>query len=203
MPLVDNGRNAMLSGGLGNAVTHISAHTAIPNTAGNAEVVGGSYARQSAAWAAASAGLRDTSGALSVPIPPGTTVIALGMWNALAAGTYYGFSPVGSTKKGFGTAKATGDVVTSHAHGLANGNRVIVTAINNETIPGGLSATTLYHVVGITADTFQVSLTSGGAAVDITADGELFWQDCVLQDFPTGGTLSVAIGDFDLDASVL
>ena len=38
-------------------------------------------------------------------------------------------------------------------------------------LPIGLSRETVYHVVNKTADTFQVSLTSGGAAVALTDDG--------------------------------
>lgn len=203
MPLTDNGRNAMLTGGLGNAIGYISAHTDIPNSSGSNEVTGGSYARQAVAWAAASAGVRDNSGALSIPIPAATTVIALGQWSTLTTGTFYGWAPLGSTKKGFGTAANTGDVITSYAHGLSNTNRVIITAVNAETIPAGLSATVLYFVVGAATDTFQVSLTSGGSAVAITADGEVFFQDCVPETFTNAGTLSVAIGAYDLDVSVL
>lgn len=203
MPLVDAGRNAMLTGGLGNAIGYIAAHTDIPNSSGSNEVTGGSYARQAVTWASASAGVRDNSGALSIPIPAGTTVVGLSGWSALTTGTYYGWTPLGSTKKGFGTAANSGDVITSYGHGLSNTNRVIVTPVNNESLPTGYSASTLYYVVGATTDTFQLSLTSGGAAVTISTDGELFFQDCIPEVFASAGTLSVAIGAYDLDASLL
>ena len=38
-------------------------------------------------------------------------------------------------------------------------------------IPAGLSRSTVYHVVNKTANSFQVSLTASGSAVDITTDG--------------------------------
>lgn len=65
------------------------------------------------------------------------------------------------------TAQATGDTITQTAHGLANGAKVVFDTVR---VPTGLTAGTTYFVVGQTANTFQVSLTSGGAAVDITAD---------------------------------
>ena len=63
------------------------------------------------------------------------------------------------------TADAGTDVVTASAHGLTNGQRVRLTSAG--TLPAGLSAAIAYYVVNKTTNTFQVSLTSGGAAVDI------------------------------------
>lgn len=67
------------------------------------------------------------------------------------------------------TADAGTDVVTASAHGLTNGQRVRLTSTG--TLPAGLSAAIAYYVVNKTTNTFQVSLTSGGAAVDITDAG--------------------------------
>jgi hypothetical protein len=75
---------------------------------------------------------------------------------------------VASTTLGTGLAlAASGDTVTKTAHGLSNGAQVqfpVLSASN------GLSVGKTYYVVGSTANTFQVALTAGGAAVDITAD---------------------------------
>ena len=53
---------------------------------------------------------------------------------------------------------------------LATDDRIQFSA---ETIPTGLSASTIYFAIGVdhTAGSFQVSLTSGGAAVDLTDNG--------------------------------
>lgn len=67
------------------------------------------------------------------------------------------------------TADAGTDFATSAAHGLTNGQRVTVSS--SGTLPAGLSDTLTYYVVNKTTDTFQLSLTSGGAAVDITSTG--------------------------------
>jgi len=61
------------------------------------------------------------------------------------------------------------ETVTSNAHGYANATPIQIAATT--TIPVGLLALTTYYVVGATANTFQFSLTVGGAAIDITSVG--------------------------------
>jgi len=74
------------------------------------------------------------------------------------------------------------DVITSVAHGLNNGE--VVNFTSDTALPGGLSAYleevdtfifepngALYYVINATTDTFQVSTTLGGSAVDITSVG--------------------------------
>jgi hypothetical protein len=64
-------------------------------------------------------------------------------------------------------ATASTDLITLTAHGLTNGQSVRISTINT---PNGLSTTDPYFVVGVTANTFKLALTNGGAPVDITAD---------------------------------
>lgn len=54
-------------------------------------------------------------------------------------------------------------VVTSTSHGLANGKRVIFQTTG--ALPTGITANTVYFVVNSAANTFQISATSGGAAI--------------------------------------
>lgn len=75
-------------------------------------------------------------------------------------GTVYG-------RPGYFTLDSATDTITSAAHLLANDHRVLF--FTTGTLPAGLSPATLYWVVGAAANTFQVSLTQGGAAVDLTA----------------------------------
>lgn len=80
---------------------------------------------------------------------------------------------------GFGsTVPATyaASVLTAVAHGLANGQ----IAYFSGTLPSGLSLNTPYYVIGQTANTFQVSLTSGGSAVSITGTGSLSFSSSLL-----------------------
>ena len=89
MALTSGALDAMLDH-LDTLVTHVSAHTALPDGAGSAEVTGGSYARQSVTFAAASGGNLNSSNQPVIPIPAGTTITHLGLWSALSAGTFYG-----------------------------------------------------------------------------------------------------------------
>ena len=66
-----------------------------------------------------------------------------------------------------GTASNIGDTINFTAHGLANGTCIVFRTLTGGT---GLSINTRYFVINTAADTFQVSLTSGGAAMTITAD---------------------------------
>lgn len=209
MGLNTNGRNATLSGGLGNAITHLSVHSAIPDSAGSNELAGGSYARQAVTWAAAASGARSNSGTITHPIPAGGTAAFYGYWGALSGGTFYGWAPrlsaAGDAVAGFGTvdsAGVTGNLIQSGAHGLSNDMRLALTAVLSESLPTGLAATTLYYVVGATTNTFQLATTSGGSAVDITGQGELFYQRVVPEAFATAGELVAAAGALVLSAVV-
>ena len=64
---------------------------------------------------------------------------------------------------------ATSDIITSTAHGLTNGD--IVTVVSSTTLPAGLSVDTEYYVVEKTTNTFKLSTTYDGTAVDITDIG--------------------------------
>jgi uncharacterized phiE125 gp8 family phage protein len=65
---------------------------------------------------------------------------------------------------------ATSDTITSTAHPFSNGDVVRVQNTGGA-LPAGLSADTDYYVIGATANTLQLSATSGGSAVDITDVG--------------------------------
>lgn len=202
MPLTTAGRNALLTSGA-SGITHIGALTAISGT----EVAGGSYARQAITFAAASGGIRDNTAQLTIPIPAGTTVVAIAGYDASSAGNQLSLDPYGSSGqvlKGVGTA-ATTDLITSNGHGLTTDDRVFVAAVAGESLPTGLSASTLYYVLasGLTTDAFKLSTSSGGTAVDITAVGELAWFKTVPNTFSSAGNLVIAAGAYDLDLNFL
>lgn len=67
------------------------------------------------------------------------------------------------------TADAGADTITWTAHGHSAGDSGQFTTTN--TLPGGLSLATTYYIINPTTNTFQVSLTAGGAAVNITTTG--------------------------------
>ena len=68
------------------------------------------------------------------------------------------------------SAADTGDLFTKAVHGL--GPNMPVTLASGGTFPGGFAASTIYYVVGssLTANTFQLSATLGGAVKAVTAD---------------------------------
>jgi hypothetical protein len=64
---------------------------------------------------------------------------------------------------------ATTDICTKTGHNLHNGDPVTLSTTG--TLPAGLSAGGTYFIVSATTDTFKLSLTPGGAAIDITSAG--------------------------------
>lgn len=80
---------------------------------------------------------------------------------------YYFIRPINSIGATF--TAATTDIITSTAHGLKDGQTIKV--ISGTTLPAGLSNSILYYVISAATNTFSVSLTNGGTAVDITDTG--------------------------------
>jgi len=65
------------------------------------------------------------------------------------------------------------DTFTSADHGLVDGDRVTITIDSPGVLPGGIDSTQLYFVISATTNTFKVSETQAGAAVDVTSLGSL------------------------------
>lgn len=61
-------------------ITKVSVHTADPGTTGANEVVGGSYARQNVAFAAAASGAGASNVAATFAGMPAVTVTHIGLW---------------------------------------------------------------------------------------------------------------------------
>jgi len=68
------------------------------------------------------------------------------------------------------TADSGTDTFTFASHGLTNGTAVQVRN-NGGALPAGLAIDTEYYIVSAAANTFQLSATSGGAAINITTNG--------------------------------
>lgn len=68
------------------------------------------------------------------------------------------------------TADSGTDTCTSAGHGL-NDDDVVYVRNSGGGLPGGLTADTKYFVINSDPNTFQLSLTSGGAAINITSNG--------------------------------
>jgi hypothetical protein len=171
------------------------------------EATGGSpaYARQAVTFGAAASGQKSNSGALTIDVAAGNYGVLL-FFNTLTgnSNSYLGYAPINGTVKGFGETDSTGvtnDTITSSGHGLSNTDRVQVFNVFAESLPAGLTEGTIYYVVSAATDTFKVSLTSGGAAVDITGQGECFFQKVIPETFGSQGQITVAVGALVLDGT--
>lgn len=166
----------------------LSLHTAFSLTGAN-EVTGGSYAKQTITYAAAASRSKATSGNIDVPVPAGTTVAWIGVWNSVLT-VFRGMFPNGGTERSF-QVDLTNNRIYCEGHGMVNDQRAVFTGA---ALPTGLTAGTAYWVVGTTAgdpDYFQVAATQGGAAIDITtsqpsADARV--SNIVLETYGADGT---------------
>ncbi|MFI6883371.1 hypothetical protein [Streptosporangium canum] len=215
MPFNDLGKNKALDGldeSVSGAITHIGVgNLTDPGTGTNyagTEATGGSpaYARQAVTWGAASAGQKSNSGALTFDVPAGSYGFLL-FFNASSGNTntYLGYAPINGSTKGFFSVDTTlsNDQLFSVAHGLADGDRVQLFNVFSESLPTGLAEGTLYYVVSSATNTFKVSATLGGSAIDITAvaGGEGFFQRVVPETFGAQGQITVAVSALALDAT--
>jgi len=197
--ITDACANALLDSAVAGALNttpHLSLHTGFPPAGGN-EVTGGSpaYARQVHTWAAAGSRARSIVGTETFDVPAATTVRAIATYDAVTAGTQKAWSPAGaSARRAFSVdaADVTADTITSAAHGLVNGNSVLVWATIGAVLPTGLAEDTEYFVVGAATDTFQLSATFGGAAINLTAIGDGDVQKFTPEVFAGQGTYQVS-----------
>ena len=67
------------------------------------------------------------------------------------------------------TADGGTDTITCTGHGMPSGRGVRL--FTSGTLPGGLSTGATYYVINPSTDTFQLSATVGGSAIDITDSG--------------------------------
>lgn len=97
MALTNDAKHVMLDA-LAAVALRVSIHTADPGAAGtNAEVTGGTYARQAVTWNAASGGNLDSSNQPVFNIPSGNTITHFGLWNT-AGTTHYGSNALSASE---------------------------------------------------------------------------------------------------------
>lgn len=68
------------------------------------------------------------------------------------------------------TAEADDEYLTCRAHGVEEGDQIIV-ANSGGALPTGLAASTPYFAINVTRNKFQLSTLPDGPAINITADG--------------------------------
>ena len=80
--------------------------------------------------------------------------------------------PLGSSSNPLqGNALASSDVLTIPNNYFVIHNQIAFKSNANLTLPGGITEGTVYFVLTVTGNTFQISTTDGGSAVNITTDG--------------------------------
>lgn len=90
-------------------------------------------------------------------------------WVEVRKGYQYHSWDIGASPKTVSAIDTGTETLTSNSHGFTDGQEVKVYATT--TIPGGLSDNRTYFVISAATNTFQLSTTSGGSAVDITSAG--------------------------------
>lgn len=169
----------------------VSLHTAYPGTTGANEVTGGTYARLAPSVATAAGEVR-TQSALTFDVPA-TTVRWVGEWQS---GNLLAISPNGGSPKEF-MADPAANTIICPAHGWADGDTI---TFYSATPPAPLAVGTVYYVVGSATNTFQVSATTGGAAIDLTDYGSGGCQvSRIYEDvYASAGTHEISSGTFGL-----
>jgi hypothetical protein len=195
---VDGFLNTMLDAGAA-ILDEVSLHTAF-STSGANEVTGGSYARQAITWNAAAAGALDSSNAPSFSVPGTNTIRFVGFYDTIPSpDVFQGMIPnqqAGDIAPQRFIVEVTTNAIQAPAHGFANDDNVVFIG---GTPPAPLVEGTVYWIVASATDEFDVSATQGGAAIDLTTQGDQdvrFWQ-IREETFASDGTYN--LNDVDLD----
>lgn len=188
-----------------NQFQYLALHTADPGETGTNEVVGGSYARQAVTFNASSGGVATNNGIVAftgMPSVPSPGVVAFSLWDAASSGNcgYTGWlGNSGELFKPFTMADTATDLIVAPAHGYSNDDVVvIITEIGNTTIPTGLTAGVLYFVVSSLTDSFQLSATKAGAAINLTGKGSGLIRRVVPKVINPGDTFQVPNGNLSV-----
>jgi hypothetical protein len=200
--LTTTGRAAIVDG-----LAAVTTHVGLLDASGT-ELTGGSpaYARKAVTWTAASGGIRDNNAQLLFDIPAATTVAFHGLYSAITAGNNHAILPVQGGSPALpmvATFLASTDVFTSYAHGFSNTQQVTLSDVSGAGLPAAFNENTIYFIVTAATDTFQLALTSGGAAINGATDAECFVQRCVPEVFAAQGQYSIATGALDLDSNLI
>lgn len=162
------------------------------------ELTGGSpaYARQAVTWSAASAGPPATKASASVAgafnVPAGSTVAFIGLFSALTGGTCAGMGPNDAgTPYAFTATLASPGVFTAPGSSYSNGNTVVVFPGAGATLPTGITAGTVYYIVSTSGSTFELSATSGGSAINLSAAGAGLVMSITPEIFGAQGTYTL------------
>jgi hypothetical protein len=212
MPISNFGRDQILdwvwnadAAGIPTADLWLQLHSGDPNRTGASNQV--AHTRIQVAVPASSSGNVANSSQLNVttgiPTVGGDGIWGWSVFDASSAGNCWWWGPLTTTEgvADAGSAEVTSNLFHSGAHGLTTNDRVCFfdaagAAGGNIGGPSliGTGTGVLYYVIatGLTTDAFSVSTTQGGAALDITADGQLRWFKVGNKTTNSGDTFQIA-----------
>jgi hypothetical protein len=185
---------------------YLSLHTAYPGEAGvqnTSESAYTSYARKAVARTTASwtrtgeTVVNDNSEAFPAATGGPETVYFVGIGRQSAGATELDYIAPMGVEQGEATF-TTADVATLPAHTLSNDDRAAVFELPKVALPTGLTAGTIYWVVGVSGNTFQLSTTQGGGAVDITVAGAALVYKMVGLAISNGITPTISAGQLSV-----
>ena len=179
---------------------YISLHSAWSATGGN-ELSGGSpaYARLAASWSSAASNSKALSGTpYSFNAPASSTVAFIGFWDALTSGNFHEMVPAGNATAYTFAAPSSTDTLLAPGSAYATNQPVCVFPTAGSVLPSGLTAGTIYYAVSVSGDSFELSATSGGSAINLTADGSGYVQAITVESFSGAGTFTLSNGSQSL-----
>lgn len=108
---------------------------------------------------------------ITFPTASGTwNVVAFGFYDASSGGNLLCWSPMFGSPFPY-TAAVSGNLFTAPGSAYANNDTVRLALIPGDTLPGGFDTATTYYVRNVSGTTFNLSLTSGGAAITVASFG--------------------------------
>lgn len=206
MPFPPVIRDAMLNSIIGVPsaiqITYASLHSAVPDATGSNEIAGGSpaYARKLIQFQPAVAGrlLKNPTPPVQFNVPAGATVAFVGLWSAIAGGSFCGYGPLSSDPAMPAIATASSDKFLCPGHGFALNDRILVQPAAGLSTPPGLPPG-IYYADPVNSTEFKLRASIGGAYVDVAADGHLIVQRIRIDVFSAQGTVTVSTFTLGLD----
>lgn len=113
------------------------------------------------------------------------------LFDLASGGTEQFETPLGSD--GYKVGNVVADTFRIVGHGLANDDKIMLYGVNGQAVPAGITQASVYYVIGVSGDTFQISLTQGGAAVTGITDGPVKRSKCTEYTGPAGQQFNVKI----------
>jgi hypothetical protein len=127
------------------------------------------------------------------------TMIALGIYDSLTGGNLMAIVYLDGGDPVPFTALNAGDVFTAVGHPFVDDDRCRLEDIGGALIPTGVTVDATYWIITTSGETFQLSLTQGGGAITLSADGggmvmPLTPKDVTQDDTPEFASGAIEIG---------